>query len=56
MFCYACMFDLVVLDYVFICSGLVCIFVCFYFSLDHFTFVFSNLGLLGDFFTTEPRD
>jgi len=50
MFCYACMFDLVVLDYVFICSGLVCIFVCFYFSLDHFTFVFSNLGLLDDFF------
>ena len=27
MFCYACLFDLVVLDLLFICSGLVCIFV-----------------------------
>ena len=48
MFCYARMFDLVVLYLVFICNGLVCIFVfvCVL-SLDHFGFVFSNFILLG---------
>jgi len=57
MFCYACMFDLVVLDLVFICNGLFCIFVFLCVSLDHFGFVFSNLVLLGlVFFSTEPRD
>ena len=40
MFCYVCMFDLVVLDLVFICNGLVCIFVFFLnVGLDHFGFV-----------------
>jgi len=41
------MFDLVVLDLVFICNGLVCIFVFFCVSLDHFGSVFSNFVLLG---------
>jgi len=51
------MFDLVVLDLVFICNGLLCIFVFLCVSLDHFGFVFSNLVLLGlVFFSTEPRD
>ena len=44
MFCYACMFDLVVLDSVFICNGLVCFFCV---SLDHFGFVLSFFLLLG---------
>jgi len=47
MFCYAYMFDLVVLDLVFICNGLVCIFIFFCVSLDHFGSVFSNFVLLG---------
>ena len=41
-----CTFDLVVLDLVFICNGLVCIFVFFCVSLDHFGFVFSDFILL----------
>ena len=40
------MFDLVVLDLVFICNCLVCIFVFFCVSLDLFGFVISNLVLL----------
>jgi len=28
--CYECMFDLIVLDLIFICNGLVCIFLCFF--------------------------
>jgi len=40
------LFDLVVLDLVFICNGLVCIFVFFCVSLDHFGFVFSDFILL----------
>ena len=47
---YVCMFDLFVLDLVFIFNGLVCIvvFLCF---------VFYNLVLLGlVFFSTKPRD
>jgi len=60
MFCYACMFDLVVLDF-FICNGLVCIFVFFCVSLDHFDFAsmdyLTTLVLLGSvFFSTKPRD
>jgi len=54
MFCYACTFDLVSLDLVFIQS----VFVCY--SLDHFDFVslyhFSNLLLRVYFFSAEPRD
>jgi len=61
MFCYACMFDLVVLDLVLICNGLVSIFVFFCVSLDHFDFAsldyLTNLVLLGRvFFSTKPRD
>ena len=49
MFCYACMFDLVVSDLVFICIFL-------YVSIDHFGFVLSNFVLLSlVFFSTEPR-
>ena len=44
------MFDLAVLDLVFICNGLVCIFCV---SLDHFGFVFSNCVLFGSFFSTK---
>jgi len=51
MFCYACVFDLVVLDF----FGL--FFLCFCVSLDHFGFVFFNFVLLGlVFFSAEPRD
>ena len=54
MFCYACMFDLVVLDLVCIFNGLVC-FLCV--SLDYFGFVCSNFVFLRlVFFNTEPRD
>ena len=58
MFCYACMFDLVVLDLIFICNGLLCIFCVFFcVSLDHFRFVICNLVLLGlVFLSTKPRD
>jgi len=58
MFCYACMFDLIVLDLIFICNGLVCIFLYFFcVSLDHFRFVICNLVLLGlVFLSTKPRD
>ena len=41
MFCYACVVDLVVLDF----FGL--FFLCFCVSLDHFGFVFFNFVLLG---------
>jgi len=47
------MFDLVVLDLVFICNGLVCIFVFFCVSLDHFGSVFSNFVLLGFVFSVR---
>jgi len=47
MFCYVCMFDLVVLDLVFICNGLVCIFVFFKCWLRSFWFCVTNLVLLG---------
>jgi len=40
------MFDLFVLDLVFIFNGLVCM-LCFCVSLDHFGFVFYNSVLLG---------
>ena len=52
MFCYACMFDLVALDLVFICSGLVC-FLCV--SLDHFGFVFSDF-IFGGFSCLPIRE
>ena len=49
------MFDLVVLDLVSVCNGLVCIFVFFCVSLGRFGFVFSNFSLLGlVLFSTEP--
>ena len=56
MFCYACMFDLVVLDLVCIFNGLVWfVFLCV--SLDYFGFVYSNFVFLRlVFFSTEPRD
>ena len=44
MFCYACMFDLVVLDLVFICNGSVCIFV--FFCVSFLCCAFSALTLL----------
>jgi len=54
MFCYACIFDLVVLDLVFICKVLLCIFCV---SADHFGYVFSNIVLLGLVLSsTEPTD
>jgi len=58
MFCYACIFDLVVLDLVFICKVLLCIFLCFFgVSADHFGYVFSNIVLLGLVLSsTEPTD
>ena len=49
-----CMFDLVVLDLVFICNGLVRIFVRFCVGLHHFGFVFCNFVLLGLVFSV-PR-
>jgi len=49
--------DLIVLDLIFICNGLVCIFVFLCVSLDHFRFVICNLVLLGlVFLSTKPRD
>jgi len=50
------MFDLVVLDLVFICNGLVCIFVFFCVSLDHFGSVFSNFVLLGFVFSVPSHE
>ena len=41
------MFDLVLLDLVFICNVLVCICLFFCVSLDNFGFVFSNFVLFG---------
>ena len=57
MFCYARIFDMVVLDLVFIRNGLVCIFMFFVCaSWDHFGFVFSNLILLGLVFSVPSQD
>jgi len=50
------MFDLVVLDLVFICNGLVCIFYVFSVSLDHFGFVFSSVFLLGLVFSVPSQE
>jgi len=50
------MFDLVVLDLFFVCKGLVCIFMFFCDSLDHFGFVFCNLVLLGWFFSVLSQE
>ena len=55
-FCYACILDLVVLDLVFICNGLICIFVLFCVILDHFSFVFSNVVLLGLVFSVPSQE
>jgi len=52
-FCYACMFDLVVLDLVCICNGLVCVSMCQLRSLS-FRVLLILLGSV--FFSTEPRD
>jgi len=51
------MFDLVVLHLVFfICNGLVCTFVYFCVSLDHFGFALSNLVLLGFVFSVPSQE
>jgi len=50
------MFDLVVLDSVFIRNGLVCICMFFYASLDHFGFMFSNLVLFGLVFSVPSQE
>jgi len=44
------------LDLVFICNGLLCIFVFFCVSLDHFGFVFSNFILLGLVFSVLSQE
>jgi len=41
MFCYACIFDLAVLDFVAICNGLVCIFVTIFVLCSLVGFSFS---------------
>jgi len=56
MFCRVCMFDLVVLDSVFIRNGLVCICMFFYASLDHFGFMFSSLVLFGLVFPVPSQE
>jgi len=50
------MFDLVVLDLVFICNGLVVSLCFFCVSLDHFGFVFSNFVLLGLVFSVPSQE
>ena len=52
-FCYACILDLVVLDLVFICNVY---FVFFCVILDHFSFVFSNVVLLGLVFSVPSQE
>jgi len=44
------MFDLVLSDLVYICSGLVCV------SLDRFGLVFSNFVLLGLVFSAQSQE
>ena len=50
------MFDLVVLDLVFICNGLVCIFLFFKCWLRSFWFCVTNLVLLGLHVFFQYRD